>query len=81
MTTTRQQLLGWLEHCERDHPGQGTHIPSWLCTMDAVREAEEAGDIEVIGHAPLRGAETIVIYGLTHKGRQEYYSNLPRAGQ
>ena len=49
--------------------------------MDAVREAEEAGDVEVIGHVPLRGAETIVIYGLTHKGRQEYYSNLPRAGQ
>lgn len=81
MPTTRQQILGWIKHCEREHPGKGTHIPSWLCSMDAVTEAEGDGFIEMIGLAPPCGAESVIIYGLTHKGRQDYYSNLPRAGQ
>lgn len=79
MTTTRQQLLGWIEHCEREHPGQGTHFPAWLCTMDAVNEAEAEGFVESIGCSP--GRQSVVIYGLTHKGRQDYYANLPRAGE
>ena len=80
MVTTRQQLLGWLEHCERSHPNEGTHFPHWLCSMDAVHEAEADGDIEVIGDAHFHGSESIVIYGLTRQGRQKFYASLPRAG-
>lgn len=78
MRDGRQQLLGWIEHCEREHPGEGTHFPSWLCSMDAVHEAVADGQIESIGCTP--GRQSVVIYGLTHKGRQKYYAQLPRAG-
>lgn len=81
MTTTRVQLLGWIEHCERDHPGQGTNIPVWLCSMDFVHETEAEGFIEKTGTVPLipRWGMSSVIYGLTDKGRIEFYNALPRA--
>lgn len=82
MTTTRQQLLGWIEHCEREHPGKATNIPVWLCSMDALHEAEIDGFVSAIGKQPFiaRDGSSLVIYGLTDKGRQEFYGNLPRAG-
>jgi hypothetical protein len=75
MTTTRIMLLGWLEHCEREHSGQGTHIPMWLCSIDAVREAVEDGDVCQNGTAPMWGM-SFVVWGLTDKGRAKLYPAL-----
>lgn len=79
MPITRHQLLGWIEHCERAHPGVATNIPTWLCTMDAVRDAVESGHIMETGFQFL-GARIGMgsIYSLTDKGRQEFYADLPR---
>lgn len=79
MTTTRIQLLGWLEHCEREHPGKGTPIPTWLCSMDALYDEVGRGTVEEIGIQPIvpRMGMVSTIYGLTDKGRQEFYSSLP----
>jgi len=77
MATTRTQLLGWIEHCEREHPGKGTHIPVWLCSMHAVHEAVADGDVKEIGKQPFRSTESFVIYGLTEQGRCKFYASLP----
>lgn len=82
MPTTRQQLLGWIEHCEREHPGKATHIPTWLCTMNAVHDAVESGHLIQTGGESLGPRHgTMLIYGLTDRGRQDFYSNLPKAGE
>lgn len=81
MATTRQLLLGWIEHWEREHPGKGTHIPTWLCSMDAVEEAVRDGDVVRIGGQPLGPRlGTMLIYGLTDKGRLAFYAMLPKTG-
>lgn len=81
MATTRIQLLGWIEHCEREHPQMGTCIPTWLCSMDAVEEAERDGDICEIGtHSWLpRFGWSTRIFGLTDQGRAKLFSALPTA--
>lgn len=45
MATTRQMVLGWVEHWEREHLGEATHFPTWLCSMEAVHEAVADGDL------------------------------------
>lgn len=73
MTTTLYQLLGWIEHCEREHPDKETSIPWWLCSMDALHDAVADGYVEEIGRRPFipRWGMSFAIYGLTKKGREK----------
>lgn len=72
------QILGWIDHCERELPERGTSIPAWLCTRAAFEEAVADGHIEVKGEKALvprlglRGVQ----YGLTVKGRAELSAAL-----
>jgi hypothetical protein len=83
MPTTRMQVLGWIEHCESEHPGLGTMIPTWLCTIEALHEAIADGDVQQIGQRALipRMGISSVIYGLTDQGRLKFYEGTPVAGE
>jgi DNA-binding PadR family transcriptional regulator len=72
------QILGWVEHCERDHGGCSMW-PTWLASTWAFHDAFKEGYIAEIGKRPLipREGTSLVLYGLTDKGRQEFYAALP----
>ncbi|MDE2096338.1 MAG: hypothetical protein KGL39_03765 [Patescibacteria group bacterium] len=76
------QLLGWVEHYEREHSRQGTTIPVWLCNFDLVHAAVASGLLYEKGRAPLipRLGMSATIYGLTQYGREVFAAMLPRAG-
>jgi hypothetical protein len=73
------RLLGWIEHCEREHPSQATCIPSWLCPYETLKEAVDKGWIEkksmqnLVPRLDMSG----IVYGLTQEGRVQFYFRLP----
>lgn len=73
------QILGWIEHCERELPGQATTIPVWLCGDGDFSKAVQDGYIVETGAIPFhpRLGITQIVYGLSDKGRRAYYDMLP----
>jgi hypothetical protein len=74
------QILGWIEHCQRELPEKATMIPVWLCASHEFQKAVDDGYVEEISQLPFhpRMGITQIIYGLTDKGRQAFYDMLPR---
>lgn len=83
MATTLIQILGWIEHCERELPEQATCIPTWLCTWEAFQEAVSDGWVEQKNLVPMipRLGVSSIVYRLSDKGRVKFFTNLSRAEQ
>jgi hypothetical protein len=81
--TTLMQILGWIEHCERELPDKATCIPTWLCSWEAFQDSVSDGWVEQKNLVPMipRLGVSQVVYRLSDKGRVKFFSSLPRAEQ